>query len=163
MKIFSGLETLCLFLTDILKPFIFVVHIHLKIKIFSPTSESIFIITYSRYTPVYRFQLIHSTIIVITCALVVARAVNKQLYLNVAYSQTLFLLTELRQPSPLLILLHFFFFFCLFSRATPVAYRGSQARGLIGAIASGLRQSHSKVGSKPRLRPTPQFTAMPDP
>ena len=55
-----------------------------------------------------------------------------------------------------------FFVFCLF-RATPVAYRGSQARGLIGAIASGLRQSHSKVGSKPRLRPTPQFTAMPDP
>ena len=31
----------------------------------------------------------------------------------------------------------FFFFFCLFafSRATPVAYGGSQARGLIGAVA----------------------------
>ena len=28
--------------------------------------------------------------------------------------------------------------FCLF-RATPAAYRGSQARGLIGAIAAGLR------------------------
>ena len=30
------------------------------------------------------------------------------------------------------------FFFLAFSRATPVAYGGSQARGLIGAVAAGL-------------------------
>ena len=65
--------------------------------------------------------------------------------------------------------LHFFlsflFFFCLFafSRAAPMVYGGSQARGLIGAAATGQRQSHSNAGSEPRLQPTPQLTAMPDP
>ena len=46
-----------------------------------------------------------------------------------------------------------FFFFCLFaiSWAAPTAYGGSQARGLIGATATGLRQSHSNAGSEPRL------------
>ena len=34
-----------------------------------------------------------------------------------------------------------------FSRAAPVAYGDSQARGLIGAVATGLRQSHSNAGS----------------
>ena len=43
-------------------------------------------------------------------------------------------------------LVFLFLFFCLF-RATPVAYGGSQARGLIGAVASGLCQDHSSVGS----------------
>ena len=72
------------------------------------------------------------------------------------------------------LLLLFFSVFCLFaiSWATPVAYGGSQARGPIGAIAAGLRQSHSNVGSEPRLQPTPtpqitatppQITATPDP
>ena len=41
--------------------------------------------------------------------------------------------------------------------------RGSQARGLIGAVATSLRQSHSNSGSEPHLRSTPQFTATPDP
>ena len=45
------------------------------------------------------------------------------------------------------------------SWAAPAAYGGSQARGLIGAVATGLRQSHSNAGSKPRLQPTPQLTA----
>ena len=45
----------------------------------------------------------------------------------------------------------------LFSRATPAAYGGSQARGLIGAVAAGLHQSHSNTGSEPRLRSTPQL------
>ena len=60
----------------------------------------------------------------------------------------------------------FFFFFCLFafSRTAPMAYgdsqaRGligvvatdSQARGLIGALATGLRLSHSNAESKPHL------------
>ena len=44
-------------------------------------------------------------------------------------------------------------------RATPVAYGGSQARGQIRTAAAGLGQSHSHVGSKPRLPPTPQRTA----
>ena len=39
------------------------------------------------------------------------------------------------------------FLFCLF-RAEPTAYGGSQARGLIGAVAAGLCQSHSNAGSE---------------
>ena len=50
-----------------------------------------------------------------------------------------------------------------FSRVTPVAYGGSQARGLIGAVAAGLHQNHSNMGSEPRLPPTPQLTATSDP
>ena len=54
---------------------------------------------------------------------------------------------------------------CLFafSMATSVAYGGSQARGLIGAIAADLRQSYSNSRSEPPLRPTPQLMAMLDP
>ena len=44
----------------------------------------------------------------------------------------------------------FFFFWSLpFSWVTPTAYGGSQARGLIGAVAASLRQSHTNAGSKP--------------
>ena len=60
----------------------------------------------------------------------------------------------------------FFFFlslFLLFLWAAPAAYGGSQARGRIGAVAAGLRQSYSNTGSEPRLQPTPQLTATPDP
>jgi len=70
----------------------------------------------------------------------------------------------------------FVFFFCLLSFvvvvvvvivaiswAAPAAYGGSQARGLIGAVDTGLRQSHSNAASEPRLQPTPQLTATPDP
>ena len=46
----------------------------------------------------------------------------------------------------------FSFLFCLF-RAASWAYGGSQARGLIGAVATP---------SDPFLRPTPQLTAMLD-
>ena len=53
--------------------------------------------------------------------------------------------------------------FFAFSRAAPAAYRGSQARGRIGAVASGLHHSHSNMGSKLCLQPTPQLTAMLDP
>ena len=55
-----------------------------------------------------------------------------------------------------------FCFFCLF-RAAPAAYGDSQDRGQIRAVAACLRQSHSNVGSKPRLQSTPQLTATPDP
>ena len=46
-------------------------------------------------------------------------------------------------------ILFYFIYFCLFafSRTVPVAYGGSQARGLIGAVASGLHHSHSNAGS----------------
>ena len=56
----------------------------------------------------------------------------------------------------------FFFFFWLF-RASPAAYGGSQARGLMGATAAGLYHSHGNARSELRLRPTPQLTATPDP
>ena len=63
--------------------------------------------------------------------------------------------------------LSFFFFsflvFFAFSRATLEAYGGSQAGGLIRAVAPSLRQSHSNAGSEPCLQPTPQLTATPDP
>ena len=61
---------------------------------------------------------------------------------------------------------HFFFFFFVFLPFVgplPTAYGGSQARGRIRAVAVGLRQSHSNVGSEPRLRPTSQLTAVLDP
>ena len=53
----------------------------------------------------------------------------------------------------------FFWVFLLFSTAVPTAYGGSQARGLIGAVAAGLHQSHSNTVSEPCLWPT----ATPDP
>ena len=66
-------------------------------------------------------------------------------------------------PSPLY--LHSLFFFFVFSvfRAAPAAYGGSQARGLIGAVAADLHQRHSNTGSEPCLRPISQLWAMLDP
>ena len=57
-----------------------------------------------------------------------------------------------------------FLFFCLFafSRAAPMAYVGSQARGPIGVVASSLHQSHSSARSELHLWLTPQLMAMPD-
>ena len=60
---------------------------------------------------------------------------------------------------PTLLLLSFF----VFSGAALTAYGGSQAKGQIGAVAASLHQSHSNEGSEPRLGPTSQLTAMPDP
>ena len=59
-------------------------------------------------------------------------------------------------------LLTYFLSFCL-SGAAPAAHGGSQARGLIGTVDTGLRHSHSNAGSKLRLQPTPQLTETPDP
>ena len=56
-----------------------------------------------------------------------------------------------------------FLFFLLFLGPLPWRMGGSQARGLIGAVAASLRQSHSNSGSEPRLQPTPELTATPDP
>ena len=58
------------------------------------------------------------------------------------------------------------FCFCLFvlSFCTALAaHGGSQAKGLIGAVATCLHQSHSYMGSEPHLRPTPQLRATSDP
>ena len=73
------------------------------------------------------------------------------MYLLISQMHTLFLFS--------------FSFFCLFafSSAAPVAYGGSQARGLIRVVAAGLHQSHSNMGSEPCLQSTPQLTATPDP
>lgn len=60
-------------------------------------------------------------------------------------------------------ILFYFFVFLPFLGPLPWACGGSQARSLIGAVATGLRHSHSNVGSKPCLRPTPQLIAMLDP
>ena len=53
--------------------------------------------------------------------------------------------------------------FLPFLWAAPAAYGGSQARGLFGAVATGLYQSHSNAGSELRLRPTPQPMETSDP
>ena len=50
-------------------------------------------------------------------------------------------------------------FFFVFSRATPMAYGGSQARDLIGTVASSLCHSYSNAGSlthlaRPGIEPT---------
>ena len=49
------------------------------------------------------------------------------------------------------LLIYLFWSFLYFSRAALAAYGGSQTRGLIEAVATGLRQSHSNVGSEPSL------------
>ena len=55
----------------------------------------------------------------------------------------------------------FFCCCCLFaiSWAAPAANGGSQARGRIGAVVTGLCQSHSNTGSELHLQPTPQLMA----
>ena len=55
-----------------------------------------------------------------------------------------------------------FFVLSLF-RATPVTCGGSQAKGRIRATAASLHHNHSNIRSEPRLQPTPQLIAMPDP
>ena len=53
--------------------------------------------------------------------------------------------------------------FSAISRATLMACEDSKARGVTGAVAAGLHQSHSNTGSELRLQPTPQLTATLDP
>ena len=77
--------------------------------------------------------------------------VKSDLYLS-AYT------TATTKPDPS----QFFFFLFAISWAAPAAYGGSQARGRIGAVATGLHQGHSNAGSEPRLQPTSQLTATPD-
>ena len=56
-----------------------------------------------------------------------------------------------------------FFFLFFFFRAALTAQGGSQARGLIGAVATSLCQSHSNARSKLHLQTIPQLMATPDP
>ena len=65
-----------------------------------------------------------------------------------------FQLKERAKFSFLSLFVLFFLSFVLF-RATPAAYGGSQARGLIRTTAASLCQSHSNTRSEARLRPTP--------
>ena len=44
-----------------------------------------------------------------------------------------------------------------------MAHGGSQARGINGAVAASLHQSHSNTRSELHVRPTPQLTATLDP
>ena len=64
-----------------------------------------------------------------------------------------------------LISIHIILFWGVFFSflATPTAYWGSQARGRIRATAVSHSHSHSNARSEPRLRPTPQLTAMLNP
>ena len=57
------------------------------------------------------------------------------------------------------------FFFLLLFRAAPMAYRNSQVRGKIRAIAAGLHQSPRNSGSKPCQPHTPSSwqCQIPDP
>ena len=59
------------------------------------------------------------------------------------------------------LIIYYYYYFAF--RATPRAYGGSQARGLIRAVAAGLHQSHSSARAELHLQPTPQLTAMQDP
>ena len=49
-----------------------------------------------------------------------------------------------------------------FLRATPAAFGGSQARGLVRGMTADVHHSHSNAGSELRLQPTPQLRATPD-
>ena len=62
------------------------------------------------------------------------------------------------------VLLHliFFFFYVLF-RAALLHVDVPRLGVEIAATAASLHHSHSNMGFEPRLQPTPQLTAMPDP
>ena len=60
----------------------------------------------------------------------------------------------------------FFFFFWVFQGLHlqhVEAHGRSQARGQIGAVASGLHHNHSITRSEPHRQLTPQLMAMSDP
>ena len=82
---------------------------------------------------------------------------------SAAYSQC----TSQSHPSPFFsrfvlgMSISFFYFFGGEGEAAPVACRGSQARGWMGAADGNIY--HSNAGSTPNLQPTPQLIAIPDP
>ena len=56
-----------------------------------------------------------------------------------------------------IVIVSFFFFFLFLFTAAPEICGNSQARGQIGAIATGLHHSRSNTGPEPHLRPTPEL------
>ena len=68
--------------------------------------------------------------------------------------------TKIKASKAKQILLLLLLFLFLFFQAVPTAYGGSQARGQIGAVATGLRQSHSNARSELHLQATPQGNAV---
>jgi len=56
-----------------------------------------------------------------------------------------------------------FLVFILFFRAKPAAYEGSQARGLIRAVAPSLHHSHNKAGHVCNLHHSSQQSRIPNP
>ena len=57
----------------------------------------------------------------------------------------------------------FLFVFLPFLGLLPRHMEVPQARGPMGAVVAGLRQSHSNAESELHLQPTPQLMATPDP
>ena len=64
-------------------------------------------------------------------------------------------------PFNLLLLFIYLFIYLLFWAAS-MTCGGFQARSPVGAVTASLCHSHSNARSEPHLRPTSQFTAMPD-
>ena len=60
----------------------------------------------------------------------------------------------MKKDSKAFLLFFFFFWYFVFLRAAATVYEGSQARGLMGAVVTGLHQSHSNTRSEPCLRLT---------
>ena len=77
---------------------------------------------------------------------------------QIDYFQSILLLS-------LFLFLFFCFCFCFFGLfiAIPVAYRNSQARCQIGAVAAGLDHSHGYTRSEPHFQPMLMPAATPDP
>ena len=69
-----------------------------------------------------------------------------------SYGPMVYVKDNSKRVITIIIILHF--------RATPLAYRGSQARGPIGATVASLPHSHSNMGSQLHLQPTPELMAL---
>ena len=70
---------------------------------------------------------------------------------NYVHNKAKGLICLFNQVDVCILFFYFLFLFFVFSRAAPAPYGGSQSRGLMGAAAAGLCQSHSNAGSKLRL------------
>ena len=93
---------------------------------------------------------------------------NKNISWKPILSTSSFCIQVLLLQSQIYFLLYYFFLFfifclCAFSRASPVAYGGSQARGPVRSVATSLHHSHSNGRSETCLWPIPQLKATPDP
>ena len=82
------------------------------------------------------------------------RATNHGTETRVLMSKLSILTYELLSWFTLLFIYLFILVYRLL-RAPPTAYGGSQARGLIGAVAAILHHSHSNARSEQCLRPSP--------